>query len=102
MRNAFPVMSESARDVRMICPPPSPNEPSMLSMEVIIHRALRNATGRLLFNRLGAIVQFETEIRAERPMDGIQKVRERDVHFGSKKRLTVQQIAELGTDGIKV
>jgi hypothetical protein len=32
------VMSESARDVRMICPPPSPNEPSMLSMEAIIYR----------------------------------------------------------------
>jgi DNA invertase Pin-like site-specific DNA recombinase len=39
-------------------------------MEAIIYRALRNATGRLLFNRLGAIAQFETEIRAERQMDG--------------------------------
>lgn len=31
----------------------------------------RDATGRLLFNMLGAIGQFETEIRAERQMDGI-------------------------------
>ena len=31
-----------------------------------------DATGRLLFNMLGAIAQFETEIRAERQMDGIQ------------------------------
>jgi DNA invertase Pin-like site-specific DNA recombinase len=31
-----------------------------------------DATGRLLFNRLGAIAQFETEIRAERQMNGIQ------------------------------
>jgi DNA invertase Pin-like site-specific DNA recombinase len=54
-----------------------------------------DATGRLLFNRLGAIAQFETEIRAERQMDGIQKAKERGVHFGCKKRLTVQQIAEL-------
>ncbi|MFC1659710.1 recombinase family protein, partial [Pseudomonadota bacterium] len=30
-----------------------------------------DATGRLLFNMLGAISQFETEIRAERQMDGI-------------------------------
>ncbi len=67
----------------------------MLSMEAIIYRALRNATGRLLFNRLGAIAQFETEIRAERQMDGIQKAKERGVHFGRKKRLTVQQVAEL-------
>jgi len=36
-----------------------------------------DATGRLLFNMLGAIAQFETEIRAERQMDGIQKAKER-------------------------
>jgi DNA invertase Pin-like site-specific DNA recombinase len=28
-------------------------------------------------------------------MDGIQKSKERGVHFGRKKRLTVQQVAEL-------
>ena len=36
-----------------------------------------DATGRLLFNMLGAIAQFETELRAERQMDGIQKAKER-------------------------
>jgi DNA invertase Pin-like site-specific DNA recombinase len=54
-----------------------------------------DATGRLLFNMLGAIAQFETEIRAERQMDGIQKARERGVRFGRKKKLTTQQITEL-------
>ena len=54
-----------------------------------------DATGRLLFNMLGAIAQFEIEIRAERQMDGIQKAKERGVHFGRKKRLTVQQVVEL-------
>ena len=54
-----------------------------------------DATGRLLFNMLGAIAQFETEIRAERQMDGIQKAKERGVHFGRQKTLTEQQIAEL-------
>ncbi|MGC1953556.1 MAG: recombinase family protein [Gammaproteobacteria bacterium] len=54
-----------------------------------------NATGRLLFNMLGAIGQFETEIRAERQMDGIQKARERGVRFGRSKRLTDDQAAEL-------
>lgn len=54
-----------------------------------------DATGRLLFNMLGAIAQFETEIRAERQMDGIRKAKERGVHFGRKKKLTTQQIAEL-------
>ena len=32
-----------------------------------------NATGRLLFNMLGAIAEFETEIRSERQLDGIHK-----------------------------
>jgi DNA invertase Pin-like site-specific DNA recombinase len=54
-----------------------------------------DATGRLLFNMLGAIAQFEIEIRAERQMDSIQKAKGRGVHFGRKKRLTVQQVAEL-------
>jgi DNA invertase Pin-like site-specific DNA recombinase len=54
-----------------------------------------DATGRLLFNMLGAIAQFETEIRAERQMDGIQKARERGVRFGRKKSLSEKQVAEL-------
>lgn len=53
------------------------------------------ATGRLLFNMFGAIAQFETEIRAERQIDGIRKARERGVHLGRHKRLTPQQIAAL-------
>ncbi len=54
-----------------------------------------DATGRLLFNMLGAIAQFETEIRAERQMDGIQKAKERGVRFGQGKKLTPLEIAEL-------
>ncbi|HET6443971.1 MAG TPA: recombinase family protein [candidate division Zixibacteria bacterium] len=54
-----------------------------------------SATGRLLFNMLGAIAQFETEIRAERQREGIRKAKERGVKFGNKKRLTRQQIVEL-------
>ena len=39
-----------------------------------------DATGRLLFNMLGAIGQFETQIRAERQMDGIKKAKNRGVY----------------------
>ena len=44
---------------------------------------------------LGAISQFETEIRAERQMDGINKAKERGVAFGRKQTITDKQIAEL-------
>jgi DNA invertase Pin-like site-specific DNA recombinase len=59
------------------------------------HIDTRDATGRLVFNMLGAIGQFETEIRAERHMDGIAKAKARGVRFGPKKRLTDIEIAEL-------
>ena len=59
------------------------------------HLDTSDATGRLLFNMLGAISQFETEIRAERQMDGIQKAKEQGVRFGPKKKLAPAQIVEL-------
>lgn len=55
------------------------------------------ATGRLLFNMLGAIAQFETELRAERQREGISKAKERGVRFGSTYKLTSTQIEELRT-----
>ena len=55
----------------------------------------RDATGRLLFNMLGAIAQFETEIRAERQLDGIVKAKERGIAFGRQRKLSPQQITEL-------
>ncbi len=44
---------------------------------------------------LGAIAQFETELRAERQKDGIQKAKERGVRFGKRRKLDPEQIAEL-------
>jgi DNA invertase Pin-like site-specific DNA recombinase len=55
----------------------------------------QDATGRLLFNMLGAIAQFENEIRAERQMEGIQASKARGVRFGKQKKLTDAQIMEL-------
>jgi len=54
-----------------------------------------DATGRLLFNMLGAIGQFETEIRSERQMDGIKKAKERGIEFGRKKILSAAKIEVL-------
>ena len=54
-----------------------------------------DATGRLLFNMLGAIAQFETELRAERQKDGVLKAKINGVSFGAKKSLTDVQVKEL-------
>lgn len=54
-----------------------------------------NATGRLLFNMLASIAQFENEIRKERQMDGIRKAKERGVRFGRYRSITKKQLVEL-------
>jgi DNA invertase Pin-like site-specific DNA recombinase len=54
-----------------------------------------DATGRFLFNMLSAVAQFETEIRAERQMDGIQKALARGVRFGGRPTLTPEQVLAL-------
>jgi DNA invertase Pin-like site-specific DNA recombinase len=54
-----------------------------------------DATGRLLFNMLGTTSQFETEIRAERQMDGIRKAEERSGRFGRKMKLSPEQVEVL-------
>jgi hypothetical protein len=35
MRKGFPVIRDNAREVRRICPPPSPNDPSIVIMVLI-------------------------------------------------------------------
>ena len=63
------------------------------------------STGKLLFNMLASIAEFETEIRKERQMEGIAKAKEKGVQFGRKPKLTEQQIQELKKDrskGIKI
>ena len=44
---------------------------------------------------LGAIAQFETELRAERQKDGVLKAKNNGVSFGAKKNLTDTQVKEL-------
>lgn len=52
-------------------------------------------TGRLLFSMLSAIAQFETELRRERQLEGIEKAKARGVRFGRQPRLSEHQVAEL-------
>jgi DNA invertase Pin-like site-specific DNA recombinase len=52
-------------------------------------------TGKLLFNMLASIAEFETEIRRERQMEGIAKTKEQGVQFGRKSKLSDDQVLEL-------
>ena len=52
-------------------------------------------TGKLLFNMLGSIAEFETEIRRERQIEGIEKAKEKGVQFGRKAKLSDIQVQEM-------
>lgn len=49
-------------------------------------------TGKLLFNMLASIAEFETEIRKERQLEGIEKAKSKGVKFGAKKKLTEDEV----------
>ena len=51
--------------------------------------------GKLLFHMLGAVAEFETEIRAERQRDGIAKALAKGTRFGAKAKLTESQVKEM-------
>ncbi len=53
------------------------------------------STGKLLFNMLAAIAEFESEIRKERQMEGIAKAKEKGVKFGRKAKLKSDEITEM-------
>ena len=85
-----------ARSTLHLCQIASELQQKQVNLEVMDQNIdTSDATGRLLFNMLSAIAQFETEIRAERQMDGIIKAKERGVQFGRKKKLTPEQIIQL-------
>ena len=51
--------------------------------------------GKLLFHMLGAVAEFETEIRAERQRDGIAKALAKGTRFGAKAKLTPKQLTAM-------
>lgn len=52
-------------------------------------------TGKLLFNMLASISEFETAIRSERQADGIAKAQQSGVKFGAKPKITPKQISDM-------
>jgi DNA invertase Pin-like site-specific DNA recombinase len=54
--------------------------------------------GKLMFNMLGAIAEFETELRKERQADGITKALDNGVKFGAKPKLTEQEVQQMQID----
>ena len=51
--------------------------------------------GRLMFSIIASIAQFETELRKERQMEGIEKAKDNGVKFGRQALLSNAQVAEM-------
>jgi len=74
---------------------------------VVLDQAIDTSTptGKLLFNMLGSIAEFENAIRKERQTDGIARAKEIGIKFGAKSKLTPEQIEELKqkrSEGVKI
>ena len=67
---------------------------------VVIDQAIetQTPTGKLLFNMLAAIAEFETELRKERQTEGIAKALSKGVKFGAKAKLTPEQLTQMRID----
>jgi DNA invertase Pin-like site-specific DNA recombinase len=53
------------------------------------------ATGKLMLTMLGAIAEFENDLRKERQSDGIAMAKSKNVKFGRKPTLQSEQIEEM-------
>jgi|TARA_R110001606_G_scaffold397294_2_gene573360 DNA invertase Pin-like site-specific DNA recombinase len=67
---------------------------------VVIDQAIDTSTptGKLLFNMLASIAEFETEIRRERQLDGISLAQNKGVKFGAKAKLSDAEIEQMKED----
>jgi DNA invertase Pin-like site-specific DNA recombinase len=85
-----------ARSTWHLCQITNELERKKVNLQVLDQNINTNdSSGRLLFNMLGSIAQFETEIRSERQIDGINRAKLNGVHFGRTKKLAPKRILEL-------
>lgn len=58
------------------------------------------STGKLTLAILGAVAEFENDIRRERQRDGIERAKERGVYRGRKPTIDRKAIQELRSSGV--
>jgi DNA invertase Pin-like site-specific DNA recombinase len=59
-----------------------------------------SSTGKLMLAILGAVAEFENDIRRERQRDGIDKAKERGVYRGRPASIDAETVARLSASGI--
>jgi len=57
--------------------------------------------GKLILGVLGSVAQFETELRKERQLEGIEQAKRRGAYKGGKARIDAQRVKEMLSEGGK-
>ena len=60
----------------------------------------KDATSKCFLDMLGVFAEFETNLRAERQLEGIAKAKERGVYTGRKAKINVEKIKKLKAEGM--
>lgn len=58
------------------------------------------AAGKCFLDMLGVFAEFESNLRRERQMEGIQKAKEKGIYKGRKPSINVEQVRELKDEGM--
>lgn len=58
------------------------------------------SAGKCFLDMLSVFAEFETNLRKERQMEGVQKAKDNGVYTGRKKSIDVQRIRELQSRGL--
>ena len=60
----------------------------------------KDATSKCFLDMLGVFAEFETNLRAERQLEGIAKAKEKGVYTGRKAKIDIEKIKELKGEGL--
>lgn len=59
------------------------------------------AAGKAFLNMLGVFAEFETNLRKERPAEGMQAAKARGVYKGGKPRIDQEAVRKLAAEGVR-
>ena len=96
-------MARSTYHLTQIAEEPKHKEAALIVLDQNIDTS--TSTGKLMFNILATIAEFETEIRKERQIEGIAKAKEKGIRFGRKAKLSNADIGQMREErafGIKI
>lgn len=67
---------------------------------IVLDQSIDTSTssGRLLFNMLASVAEFENALRRERQMEGIERAKANRVRFGRRPKLTSDIIKNIAAD----